>query len=146
MDDTVKLLDRTEWEQFVDCPFNPPDESISDDEFRVEYFEVEERLRAVLQEFGDEDAYGEGDFYLENGFGRTRGLGFELGGESSLECPGLIPRIIMLLNTIEPTYDIEIRGDQYDFYLYVSKNRIQAFLENPSRLSSFGLSPEMKRP
>jgi len=137
----IHMMSKAEWGKFVDRPFNPPDDSVSDDDFANEFYAVEDGLRAVLAGFGEEDAYGQADFYLDNGCERTRGMGFELGERPGLERPEVVSAIRNYLVSIPHSYDIAIHGMNFDFYLYISQDRIQAYTDDLTRLSAFGLAP-----
>ncbi len=136
------MLTEDEWSEFVSTPFNPPDSSISDDEFRKEFYETEEALRNVLLKFGEEDDYGEKDFGLDNGFGRTRGIGVELSSKRGLERPEVLSAIRDFLAALPETYDVALNGMNYDFYLYVYRDRTVAYTRDKWRLGRFGLKPE----
>ena len=139
------MFTEDEWSDFVNTPFNPPDDSISDDEFRDEFYETEEALRKVLLRFGEEDDYGEKDFGLDNGFGRTRGSGVELSSRRGLERPEVLAAIRDFLTSLPETYDVALNGMNYDFYLYVNRNRTVAYTRDKRRLGRFGLKPENAR-
>ncbi|MFK5923878.1 MAG: hypothetical protein QM496_17005 [Verrucomicrobiota bacterium] len=136
----IRMMSEEEWGRFVETPYNPPDDGVSDEAFDDEFYEVENGLRGVLAEFGKEDSYGQVDFYLDNGSNRTRGMGFELGENSTIENLSLIPAIQSYLSTLPEIYDVSICGMNYDFYLYVNKERIQAYTKDIKRLSRFGLT------
>jgi len=105
---------------------------------------VENRLREILDRFGEHSDYGDGDFYLEPGFCRSRGMGFEISPNSSLEHPELVPTIETLLRSLPEQYDISIQSDNFDFYLYISLERVTVFTDDYKRLSKFGLTSKTK--
>lgn len=135
-------MGQEEWAHYASAAFNPPSEECFNDTFRNEYYGVESRLETILQEFGENDAYGEGDYYLDNGYGRTRGLGFEVSHESSLENPQVVPAIQRLLASLPDEYEVCIQGENFDFYVYVSPREVKAFTEDLERLARFGLKPK----
>lgn len=139
------MLTEDEWGGFVGTPFNPPAPTISDEDFRTEFYATEKALRKVLLQFGEEDAYGERDFGLDNGFGRTRGLGLELGARRGLERPAALTAIREFLIGLPERYDIALCGANYDFYLYVNRDRMMAYTLDRRRLGRFGLKPESQR-
>ena len=131
----IPMLTDSEWEQLVSQPFNPPGSDVSDDDFRNESYTVEDGLRAILEELGD------GHEFLDNGFGRTRGIGFQMPDGCPLETPALIPAIQRWLTTLDEIYDIAIMGENYDFYVYVSRDRIVGYTKDTERLRRLGLAP-----
>ena len=133
----IPILTESQWEELVNHPFNPPSSDVTDDDFRNEFYTVEDGLRAILEELGDEDEL------LDNGFGRTRGIGFQMPDECPLETPALIPAIQRWLTTLDETYDIAVMGENYDFYVYVSRDRIVAYTEDIERLRGLGLTPSL---
>lgn len=139
------MLTEDEWGDFVRTPFNPPAQTISDEEFRNEFYSTEKALRKVLLQFGEEGTYGEKDFGLENGFGRTRGLGLELGAQRGLERTEVLTAIREFLIELPERYDIAICGANFDFYLYVNRDRLMAYTTDRRRLGRFGLKPESQR-
>lgn len=139
------MFTEDEWSEFVDTPFNPPESSVSDEEFREEFYGTEAALRRVLLEFGEDDDYGQKDFGLDNGCGRTRGIGVELGSQRGLELPQVLTAIRDFLTTLPEIYDVALIGTNYDFYLYVNRDRTIAYTRDRRRLGRFGLKPETTR-
>ena len=137
----VKMLGEDEWKELVNKPFNPPDPDVSDDDFQDEFFATEEALRKVLLNYGEEDDYGEKDFGLGSGVGRTRGIGVELGESKGLEKPAVVKAVREFLGSLPTEYDVCFQGMNYDFYLYVSRERITAYTEDLKRLGRFGFKP-----
>jgi hypothetical protein len=132
----IPMMTNSEWNEFVNRPFNPPKPTISDDDFRVEFCSVEDGLRAILAELGYEDEF------LDNCFGRTRGMGFQMPYDCPLETPMLVPAIQSWLSGLVENYDIAIMGENYDFYVYVSRDRIVAYTKDLTRLRNLGLVPK----
>jgi len=131
----IPILSESEWEQLVNHPFNPPSSDVSDEDFRKEIYTTEDGLRAILEDLGDEDEL------LDNGFGRTRGIGFQMPDECPLETPALVPAIQRWLTTLDEFYDIAIMGENYDFYVYITRDRIVGYTKDTKRLRGLGLTP-----
>lgn len=61
-------------------PFNPPriSESFTEDAFREQWHAARNALKDVMDAFGVWNAYCEGDYFLDDATGLSRGIGIEV--------------------------------------------------------------------
>jgi hypothetical protein len=63
---------------------NPPDETTSEDEFDSEYYRLFEEVEKIMARYGTNDAYEQGDYYLEPRISASRGT--RAGNHESRHC------------------------------------------------------------
>ena len=101
--------------------------------FRERYFVLYDKLEAILSEFGVNNAYGQGDYYLEPAINMSRGLGFEVCNDAFITEP-LLFRLQGLLTSIAPNWEFYLRSDNFDYGIFVSTEAIRLHRENDSLL------------
>lgn len=97
-------------EEGWDClgqPFNPPafNEQFTEDDFRDEWYAARGGLEAILSEFGDHDAYGNGDYNIGEDYGDSRFIGIEVNNPGILT-PYFFNAVQSHLDSLHQTYTL----------------------------------------
>lgn len=109
----------------LDKPFNPP--WLRTPLFFSEWHRVRDRLKDELDRFGTWDAYEEGDYYLGDNAGYSRGIGVALTSEKVLQ-PTLIPALTRFLKSQRRDYEICLTVSQdRDYLIFVGKDQVDAW-------------------
>lgn len=93
--------------EHLNHPFNPPQltADFSEDDFDEEWEVIRARLKAILGEFGEEDAFGLKDYALSDSTNLSRGIGVTVTSEKLIN-PELMVRLAMWLRTLDSDYEI----------------------------------------
>lgn len=104
-------------------PHNPPDANVSEEAFEAEYHLLYDQLEKILNQFGENNAYGEGDFNLEPALADSRGLGLEISNDEFIS-EALLKDLQELLLKEAPAWEIYLGSGQYDFGIFISVENI----------------------
>ena len=118
----------------LDLPHNPPEASVSDKEFEVEYYSIYDRLELIVAEYGTNNAFSEGDYYLEAGIMRSRGIGFEITNDS-IVTEELLHRLQHLIVNHAPSWEIHLRSGDFKYGIFVGCDQIFINRDRPAILA-----------
>lgn len=116
---TILNLSREDCSHRLDTPYNPPAPSISDQEFDQEYYFLYSKLEEFMAAHGENNAFGQGDYYLEPSIMRSRGIGFEV-SNSKIVTMDLLCGLHQLVNEHAPEWEIYFRSDNFDYDVFIS--------------------------
>lgn len=116
---------------YLNQAFNPPtlSEELTEECFFTEWHGVRNHLKAVLDQFGQDDAYGQGDFCLGDSASLSRGIGVCL-TSSRLLMSDLIPVVTELLRSLSIDYEVNFTIETQDgaCQLFVSRDTVKAWI------------------
>ena len=130
---TILELSREEFGQRLDTLYNPPDSSVSDKEFEIEYYRLYDKLEEFMALQGQNDAYGQGDYYLASSIMRSRGMGFEV-TNSKIVTMELLRVLQTLVAENAPEWEICFRSDNFDYDVFVSSSAVRIYRNSPDLL------------
>jgi hypothetical protein len=105
----------------LDEPFNPPT-TLSEEEFEAVFDSLHERLNNALSEFGTNNPYGEGDYYLDDTANGSRGIGLEASDEF-LTWP--VIRVVQnILESNTERWEVMIRSPLYSWIVYIGTDYV----------------------
>lgn len=113
----------------LNCPHNPPGLDTSKEAFEAEYYLLYDQLEKLLDQCGENNAYGEGDFYLEPALVDSRGIGLEITNNMFIS-EKLLTDLQGLLLKEAPGWDIYLGSGQYDFGLFIGGESIWLYRTN----------------
>ena len=132
-------LTREECSHRLDTPYNPPDSSISDQAFDAEYYLLFDKLEEYFAAHGKNDAFGQGDYYLEPSIMRSRGIGFEI-SNSEIVTMNLLHGLQKLVAENAPEWEIYFRSDNFDYDVFISPSAVRIYRDNPDLLPQIGIT------
>ncbi len=100
-------------------PFNPPllSEEFTEDNFHSEWHGARNALDHCLSRFGKWDAYGNGDYFLDEVANLSRGIGVELNNPTMLS-KEFVRSVQSCLGSLDQEYEIDfalmVDGDFFD--------------------------------
>ena len=86
---------------------------------------------------GDNDAFGQGDYYLEPTIMRSRGMGFEV-SNSKIVTMDLLHGLQKLVSENAPEWEICLRSDNFDYDVFISPSAVRVYRGNPDLLPQIG--------
>ena len=131
----MHIIELSEKEYFarLETPYHPPDDSISDEQFDEEYYRLFDRLEPLLADFGSNDAYGAGDYYLEPRITRSRGLGFEVTNDD-IVTEIFLGSLQHLVATHSPEWELYLRSDGWQYGIFVGPTEVRIHRNGPDIL------------
>ena len=123
---TIIALSKDDYYEHLDKPHNPPDEAIPTATFDEEYYRLFDRVSSIMCEHGDNNAYGEGDYNLESGIARSRGLGLEI-TNASIVTEHLLRRLQTVVCQHAPDWEIYLGSAQYDFGIFIGPTIVRLY-------------------
>ena len=114
-------------------PHNPP-LSVDDKLFQKEYYKLYNFIETALSEYGKNDAYGQGDYYLENSVIASRGLGFEVTNDE-IVTPAFLSRLqnIVIQN---PSWEILLQSGKFDWGIFIGPDKIYLYRQSDDLLKA----------
>ena len=134
---TILNLSREECSHRLDTPYNPPDSSISDQAFDAEYYLLFDKLEEYLAAHGKNDAFGQGDYYLEPSIMRSRGIGFEI-SNSEIVTMNLLHGLQKLVAENAPEWEIYFRSDNFDYDVFINPSSVSIYRNTLNLLPDIG--------
>lgn len=127
---SIQVITEKEAYDHLAKPYNPPvlSESFSEEDFFREWHTVQRGLANVLKHFGRDDAYGQGDYYIGDSAGLSRGIGVCITSKKPL-VQSLIPLTHAYLKTLDHSYEIDftVSTRDGDFEVFVSTDEVKAW-------------------
>ncbi|WP_395748544.1 hypothetical protein [Prosthecobacter sp.] len=117
----------------LDTPYNPPAPSVSDEEFSAEYYRLYDKLEELMALHGENNAFCEGDYYLEPTIMRSRGMGFEV-TNSKIVTMDLLRGLQTLVTEHAPEWEIHFRSDNFDYDVFVGPSAVRIYRDSPELL------------
>lgn len=117
----------------IDRPHNPPESNLSEKEFDAEYYKLYDEVEEILARYGENNAYGEGDYYLEPHISNSRGLGLEVTNPQIITIE-LIRELSDAVRRIDPKWEIYLGSGVFDFGIFISATETQVWKEEDSTL------------
>jgi hypothetical protein len=114
----------------LDTPYNPPASSITDQAFDEEYYLLFDKLEEFMAAHGKNDAFGQGDYYLEPSIMRSRGMGFEV-SNSKIVTMDLLRGLQKLVSENAPEWEIHLRSENFDYDVFISPSAVRICRDNP---------------
>jgi hypothetical protein len=109
--------------QRLNSPHNPPSREVLGEAFDSEYYRLYDLVKSVMKDYGENDAYGEGDYNLEPHIADSRGLGFEISNESIIS-----ERLLLSLQGVlvhhAPEWEIFLGSALYEFGIFIGPGSI----------------------
>lgn len=136
---TILNLTRVDCSHRLDTPYNPPAPSISDQEFDQEYYHIYSKLEEFMAAHGENNAFGQGDYYLEPSIMRSRGIGFEV-SNPKIVTMALLRGLQKLAADHAPEWEIFLRSDNFDYDVFISPAAVRIYRDNPELLPKIGIS------
>lgn len=115
------------------CPHNPPDTVVSEKEFDEEYYALYDLVEPIMASQGVNDAYGQGDYYLEPSISRSRGLGLEISNPEIISTQ-LLQKLNSVIATRAPDWEIYLRSANFDFGVFIGPSIIRMHRNSPKLL------------
>jgi hypothetical protein len=118
----ISIVSRENIYKHLNTPFNPPvfSDSFEKENFRQEWHETRDSLKVVLDQFGEWNAYGEGDYFLDTILTLSRGIGVEITNVNMLTRE-LLVAVQTFLAKLEHAYEADfafhIEGAFYDMFV-----------------------------
>ena len=134
---TILNLSREECSHRLDTPYNPPDSSISDQAFDAEYYLLFDKLEEYFAAHGKNDAFGQGDYYLEPSIMRSRGIGFEI-SNSEIVTMNLLHGLQKLVAENAPEWEIYFRSDNFDYDVFINPSSVSIYRNTLNLLPDIG--------
>ncbi|MFC5453832.1 hypothetical protein [Prosthecobacter fluviatilis] len=134
---TILKLSLEECSIRLDTPFDPPESSVSDQEFEEEYYRLFDTLEGFLAAHGKNDAYGQGDYYLEPNVMRSRGMGFEV-ANSAIVTMDFLHGLQKLVSERAPAWEIYFRSDNFDYDVFINPSEVRIYRDSPDLLPQVG--------
>ncbi|MCF7786499.1 MAG: hypothetical protein K9N47_10280 [Prosthecobacter sp.] len=123
---TILNLSREDCSHRLDTPYNPPAPSISDQEFDQEYYLLYSKLEEFMAAHGENNAFGQGDYYLEPSIMRSRGIGFEV-SNSKIVTTELLQGLQKLAADHAPAWEIYFRSDNFDYDVFINPSAVRIY-------------------
>ncbi len=123
----VTVVDKASLVERLERPCNPPEitESFTGEDFLKEWCYARDALKDLLDAFGVWNAYGEGDYFLDDFTDMSRGIGVEVTNAKILN-ESLVGAVQKLLRTFDKEFEVHflvaIKGLLFD--LFVSRNEV----------------------
>lgn len=136
---TIFNLTREDCSLRLDTPYNPPAPSINDQAFAEEYYHLFDKLEEFMSAHGENNAFGQGDYYLEPSIMRSRGMGFEV-SNSKIVTMDLLHGLQKLVSESAPEWEIYLRSDNFDYDVFISPSAVRIYRDNPELLPKIGIS------
>jgi len=121
---TINALSEDEYYAHLDQPHNPPDPTMPTAAFDAEYYQLFDKVAAIMSEHGENNAYCEGDYYLEPHISQSRGLGFEI-TNPSIVTEHLLLRLQALVAQHAPSWELFLGSALCDFGIFVGPTIIR---------------------
>lgn len=93
----------------LNAPFNPPNftDTFTREMFHLEWHKCRNRLKNLLEQFGQWNAYGEGDYFLDEIVVLSRGFGVEI-TNPSIVTKKLLRCLQEFLQDLDQNYEIDL--------------------------------------
>ncbi len=130
---TILEISKEEYLQRIARPFNPPEEGVSEENFDREYYALYELIEQVMTRHGVNDAFGQGDYYLEPYICRSRGLGLEITNPAIVTLT-LLDELKALVAKNAPGWEIHLRSDNFDYGIFIGPTEIRLQRNNQELL------------
>jgi hypothetical protein len=134
---TILNLAREDCLHRLDTPYNPPASSVSDSEFDQEYYLLFTKLEEFMASHGENNAFGQGDYYLEPTIMRSRGMGFEV-SNSKIVTMDLLRGLQKLVSDHAPEWEICFRSDNFDYDVFISPSTVSIYRNSQDLLPQIG--------
>lgn len=102
---------------------NPPDPSVQTAAFDDEYYSLYERVKVVMSGYGENDPYGQGDYYLEPHIAQSRGLGLSI-SNAGIVTSELLQALQGIVSQHAPLWEIYLGSSEYDFGIFIGSESI----------------------
>ncbi len=129
---TIRTISRAEYTERLKTPYDPPPEI--DEVFEAEYFKLFDRLENTLKNFGKNDPYGEGDYYLAASVARSRGLGFVVTNDEIVTVK-FLTEIQETLQESGLNWEITVKSQLFEWGLFVSATQTDLYRRKEDSLS-----------
>lgn len=129
----IHQLTEEDYYQKLDQPHNPPGSDLGEEAFDAEYYRLYDEVGSIFARYGENNAYGEGDYYLEPHIVDSRGLGLEI-TNSRIVTPNLISELSDAVRRIDPRWEIYLGSGVFDFGIFVSASEAKIWKSDNSSL------------
>lgn len=113
-----------EYLERIDKPFNPPGADIPEEAFDREYYALYDLVEPLMASHGENDAYGQGDYYLEASIARSRGLGMEITNPAIITHK-LIKELQGILAVHAPNWEIYLGSGEFDYGTFIGLSEVR---------------------
>jgi hypothetical protein len=135
----IQQLSEEDFYQKLGQAHNSPGSDLSEEEFAAEYYRLYGEIEIILARHGKNDAYGEGDYYLEPRIVDSRGLGLEVTNPNMIS-PKLISELSDAVRRINPLWEIYLGSGECDFGVFVSASGAKMWKRDDSSLLFYTLA------
>ena len=121
--------------------YNTPTSSISEQDYRREWFSARDNLRKYLDFFGVHDYYEQGDYCLSDVSNPSRILPVAFTSEKFVS-PLMIQKLVDFVKDMDISYRIDVSiFDDYEYGVFISKEGVSAWCSKELE-SILGLEPK----
>jgi hypothetical protein len=121
-------MTKAEVYDYLEQSYNPPalTEEFSEEEFFSEWHEVRDGLKEVLDQFGEYNAFVEGDYVISDSAALSRGINVEI-TSNALVTPDLVPTVIAFLKALPEKFEVEfdLETEESTHRLFVSQDGVK---------------------
>ena len=132
----IHQLTEADYYHKLDQPHNPPESDLGEEAFDAEYHRLYDEIEPILARHGQNNAYGEGDYYLEPHIADSRGLGLEVTNPRIIT-PNLISELSDAVRRIDPRWEIYVGSGEFDFGIFVSASEAKIWKRDNSSLQLY---------
>ncbi len=127
---TICLISEQEAYAHLAQPYNPPalTKDFLEEDFYHEWHTVQKGLAKILNQFWENDAYGQGDYYIADSATLSRGINVCITSAKPLgDKIILLTQSYLMSLKFECEVDYTISTKDGDFEIFVSKDKVQAW-------------------
>ena len=141
-----RLITREQLHTFLNEAYNPPTVAGEADKraFHDEYWANHSRINEALSGLGRRDAFGEGDYSMNEDWYLSRGVSVQITSEAMIR-PELVSTVQNVLKQLPEKYSVYVDHGLLDidlFFLLIEPDRVAACCEDPRLLERLGLSEQ----
>ena len=129
----IHHLSKADYYQKLDLPHDWPDEGVDEDALATEYYALYNAIEPILAQCGVNNAYGQGDYFLEPHLANSRGLGLEV-TNPRIVTSELIDALSNAVNQFAPRWEIFLGSGECDFGIFISASEAKIWKSEDSLL------------
>jgi len=101
---------------------NPPDKTTSEEDFAAEYYRLFDEVEKIMARYGTNDAYEQGDYYLEPRISHSRGLGLVI-TNPDIASPALLHELSEAIGRTDPRWEVYLASGEFEFGIFISAEK-----------------------
>ncbi len=127
----IEKLERAEVGEILETSYNMPETSTEEEEdsIRGRWYEVRDLVQTAMDQFGEEDGLGNGDYSISDRASLSRGIHAEICGEKML-CPSLITEIQKVLFDLDEDFEVYLFVEAMDemAHIFIQSKRVRGWM------------------